>query len=756
MPVRGVAAAILCGIVLSSGAAAPAGAGAGQLASGGCRRVVVFTLPGVTWADVERWRPPALIEAIERGAAGSTSVRTISSRTSYASGFASIGAGSRLDAGFVSGSTAWGEGGTGGGGTGGEGIGGGGGARGTGLTRGLRAAGLEELQTRAKLAGYGALPGAWGEALAPQPLVAVGNGDPGRPFPTPARAGRWTLYAAMDTDGIVARAAVSPGLLEEAPGAPFGVRSDPASIQAAVDDALRLPCASVVIDQGDLTRADRLAWTTGRTPAAPRARALEAADRLLGHLLEGLDLDRDLLMVLSPTSPAWAREAHLGVAVAVGRGFPSGSTLQSASTRRPGLVTLPDVAPTALRHSGHDQPSAMNGTPWTAVEAVSPDRMKAAVELDAESVFIESVKAEISSAYVVFQVLLYFGAVGFLGWRERGGSDGGNGDGPLETGLELAALAVVGFFAATYLAGLIDGHVLGRVGYWLLLAAIDVALVAAAVVFIRAPLDRLLAMAALTTAVTAVDLFMGAPLQFNTVFGYTPIIAGRFAGLGNTGFAALGAAALLTGALIVHRFDGGGAALGAAAALFVGVVVLDGAPQWGSDVGGVIALVPGLGISWILLSGRRPGFRLLALSAVGALVFLALFLALDLARPPQSQTHLARLFLDVRGRGVAVLVDTIQRKAEANLRVFRTTIYTYFVPPALVALAWLLGRPRGRWHRLAIAAPRLRAGLLGGLVLSLLGFALNDSGIVIPAVILSFLVPLALMVHLHVARQEAV
>ena len=531
-------------------------------------------------------------------------------------------------------------------------------------------------------------------------------------------------------------------------------------MRAAVGEALGVPCASVVIDQGDLTRADRLSWTTGRALAGGRERALDAADRLLGHLVEKLDPARDLLLILSPTSPAWAREAHLGVAVAIGPGYPSGSSLESASTRRPGLVTLPDVAPTALRHSVHEQPPAMNGTPWTAVGAVSPDRVRAAVELDAESVFIESVKAEISSAYVVFQVLLYLGAVGLLGWRERGGGtkgrEVGDRDGPLETGLELAALAVVGFFVATYLASLVDGHILGRAGYWLLLAGVDAALVAAVAVLIRAPLDRLLALAALTTAVTAVDLFIGAPLQFNTVFGYTPIIAGRFAGLGNTGFAALGATALLTGALIVHRRDGGAGALWAAALLFIGVVVLDGAPQLGSDVGGVITLVPAFGVSWVLLSGRRPGVRLVALTAVGAMVFLAAFLALDLARPPQSQTHLARLFLDVRDRGMIVLVDTVQRKAEANLRVFRTTIYTYFVPPALVALAWLLGRPRGRWHRLAVAAPRLRAGLIGGLVLSLLGFATNDSGIVIPAVILSFLVPMAIMVHLHVARQEPV
>lgn len=735
MRFRRAAAAALCAAAVLP-ALAPSDATAAAPDPAGCRRVVVFTLPGVTWADVERWRPPALIDAIGRGAAGSMSVRTISSRTSYASGFASIGAGSRLDAGFVSGSTT--------------------GPRlpGPGLTPDLRVAGLDELETRAKLAGYGGRPGAWAEAIAPQPLVAIGNADAGRPFPTPARAGRWTLYAAMGEDGVVARASVAPGLLREAPGAPFGVRSDQVSTRAAVDAALRLPCASMVVDHGDLTRADRLAWVSGQTLSAARGRALAAADRLLGHLLARLDRERDLLLILSPTSPAWEAEAHLGVAVAVGPGFPPASTLRSASTRRAGLVTLPDVAPTALRHAGLDQPPEMNGTPWTGLEPSSSDRIAAAVELDDESVFIESVKAEISSAYVVFQIILYLGAVMLLAWRERGG--GGEPRGPLETGFELAALAVVGFFVSTYLAGLINGYSLGRPGYWALLVAIDCLLVAATVVLLRAPLDRLLAIAALTTAVTAVDLFAGAPLQFNTVFGYTPIIAGRFAGLGNTGFAALGAAALLTGAILVHRFDGSRVALGATGMLFVAVIVLDGAPGLGSDVGGVIALVPGLGIAWILLSGRRPGLRLVAAMIVGAVIFLTAFLVLDLARPPQSQTHLARLFLDVRERGMTVMVDTIQRKAEANLRVFRTTIYTYLVPPALVALAWLLGRPRGRWHRLAVAAPRLRAGLVGGLVLSLLGFALNDSGIVIPAVMLSFLVPMALMVHLHVARQETV
>ena len=44
--------------------------------------------------------------------------------------------------------------------------------------------------------------------------------------------------------------------------------------------------------------------------------------------------------------------------------------------------------------------------------------------------------------------------------------------------------------------------------------------------------------------------------------------------------------------------------------------------------------------------------------------------------------------------------------------------------------------------------------MIGGLALALLGFAVNDSGIVVPAVMLCLLVPMALVVHLTMARDE--
>jgi hypothetical protein len=510
-----------------------------------------------------------------------------------------------------------------------------------------------------------------------------------------------------------------------------------------------MSCSTLVVDPGDVTRADRAEVAHAAGSAEDRDAALAEADRVIGYLLRALDYGRDLLVVVSPTSPWALPETHLGIALARGPEFPAGTELESASTRRRGIVTLPDVAPTVLAHHHVSRPAAMNGRPWFAVAAATADRIGFAVDLDRESVFVDGYKSRIATGFIVYQLLVYLVAVPLIARREQSPGGAGAGKWPM-----IAALAIVGFPISTYLAGIVQAHELGVAGLVALLVAIDAVLVAV-VARLPGPLDRLLALSGFSTAVFMIDLVLGARLQLNTVFGYSPIVAGRFAGAGNTGFAFMGAAGLITGALLVHRWPGNRLVLACTGLLFAAIVVMDGAPQLGSDVGGVLALVPALAVTWMLLTGRRPTLRTLLIGVAGAILALGVFLAIDLARPPETRTHLGRLWQDVSERGGRVLVETVARKARSNLRVFRSTIYTLFVPPALAVMAWLLRRPRGRWQRLARAYPRLRAGLVGGLVLGILGFAVNDSGIVIPAVILSYLLPMALLTHLVMADEHA-
>ncbi|HEV3486375.1 MAG TPA: hypothetical protein VG106_13275, partial [Vicinamibacterales bacterium] len=251
-----------------------------------CSRVVVYTLPGITWQHIARYEPPEILAAVEEGAAGSVSVRTNSPRTSYASGFATLGAGTRVDGGDTTGGSIEPSAGM---------------ALGDLFATDVQVAGLSELRDLAERAGYNALPGALATALGDIPVTAVGNADLAVPVPVGARPGRWTLLAAMDSTGVVDRAAVDTSLVTIGPeGVP---RTDPTAFDAAIDDALGEDCWVTFVDHGDLTRADQIPLIPGGTIDEGRAVALAAADAALGDVRDRLDPERDLLIVVSPTSP---------------------------------------------------------------------------------------------------------------------------------------------------------------------------------------------------------------------------------------------------------------------------------------------------------------------------------------------------------------------------------------------------------------------------------------------------------------------
>jgi hypothetical protein len=679
-------------------------------------------LPGITWHDIRRVDPPEILEVARLGSIGSMSVRTNSPRTSYASGFATLGAGARVDGGTSSGGQVATS-----------------GSRGR-LFVPVTAAGVEEMRRLLDEADYTSVrPGALAEAMPGLPAIAVGSSDVGKNPPVPEGWGRWSLLSAMDVDGEVDLAATGPWMLTEDFDWPYGVRTDLDRSVEAIEDALAIPCSAIFIDPGDLVRADHLAAAGGTRPGAAVDQALVAADQLLGEIRNELD-PRDLLIVVSPTVPGWDPDVHFGVVIVQGPGFPPGTVLESPTTRRPGMATLPDVAPTVLAHAGVDLPSSMLGRAMFPRDSEG-DRIEAAAALDSESVFIDTMRVPVATGFVIAQVLFY--ALVII-WLARG-EDRARG---LSRWVQVGAFVPVAFPVSTYLAGFLPQAKLGSWGFLALLVGIDLALVVVAILVMKRPLDRLLLLSAITYVLLVGDLFIGAPLQLNTVFSYSPLVAGRFSGIGNIAYSVLAGVTVIVGAILVHRKQGSRGALIAAAAVFAVAVIADGAPTFGADVGGILALVPGLALTWMFLARKRVSLADVAVMLVGLLVALAVFLAIDLALPERLQTHLARLFEAVSAEGIDPFADVVRRKIETNLRVFTSTIWTYLVPPALILIAWLLIRPRNGWRRLADSHPRLRAGLLGGLLLAVLGFAVNDSGIVVPAMMLTFLVPLALFVHL--------
>ena len=281
-------------------------------------------------------------------------------------------------------------------------------------------------------------------------------------------------------------------------------------------------------------------------------------------------------------------------------------------------------------------------------------------------------------------------------------------------------------------------------------AACDVLVVAAALAgpWRRDILGPGTVIAAVTATVLGLDLVTGSHLQLNSMMGYSPLVGGRYYGMGNIAFAVLATSSLLAAAGVAQWLEprrGRRAAVAAVLVLTLTAALLDSWTAWGSDFGGLIAFVPGLATTALLVAGRRVSFiRLQLLRATGMALVLGVAWV-DYLRPPSRQTHMGRFFGQlVKGNSLPWL----ERKFTAMMHTFGNYTLMPVVVVAFLFVLLVLHRPgRAGAGGLELAyerAPMLRAGLSGAFVTALVGGAVNDSGVAVPALALAVAVPLAL------------
>ncbi|MGE0138183.1 MAG: hypothetical protein AB7L17_00205 [Ilumatobacteraceae bacterium] len=515
------------------------------------------------------------------------------------------------------------------------------------------------------------------------------------------------------------------GTALHAAGRSTGVFGSPDAIAALMDGR------GCVDARGDLDHVSfeadvSLVELPGLDDADTAAERVEVLRSIDGKLAQLAVPDDALVMVLAPH----ATDDEGNVVVAGLRARHAGgddvSSLVSPSTRRSGYVQLIDVAPTVLDVLGVDRPEAMSGTPIqssAAGERDMPSRVAQLADLADRVAFRDRAVGPVS---VVLVVLTVFCGVAGLSRRSR-----------IARGL---AAVVAAYVPIAFLVGL--------VGYDELPLDFVVVAIPAVAAFVgavvvgstsrwgpRAPVFTLIAALWL---VLVVDVFTGGSLQINTPLGYSPTVAGRFQGFGNLAFGLVSSASLVV-AMAAAVWSGRRLAPAGWAA-WIGAVtaIAVAAPAFGSDVGGTLAIVPAFAGLVAVLAGRRIGVRSAVLVGVGTVALVVGLAFADRARPESSRTHLGR-FLDQLLDGEAGLV--LRRKLKGNLTILTSSFWSFILIGVVLALVVVCWRHRDDVRRMFAGRPTERAFLTGFAIVAVLGFALNDSGLAVPAVMLNVVVP---------------
>jgi hypothetical protein len=726
----GAVVAALASTLAVSGLPGPAGAAATERAASStphARSVLILSLPAMSWVDLRDSDAPNLKRLLATSGIADLSTRTVRTRTDATNGYLALGAGSRAVGDATTAgqnlepSEPYGD------STAGEVF-----ARRTGRpdATAVGALGIAGMVDANAAQPFGTVPGALGTALQRAGIArqVIANADQGELQPAADRLHREAALALINESGKVP-GTVGRDLLRPDVAAPFGLRLDPDRVVRAFAGFGDRRTVTLV-EASDLARADayrRLATPEQRV--AMRKQAIAATDRMVGRLLDAVDLRRDAVIVVGPYHSSRQRELTVfGLhAPGVAPGY-----LESSTTRRAGFVQIVDVAPTVLDVLGVARPDSMEGRPVEAAGSGSDfeSRERFLVRTNREAVFRDNMIGQASAIAVVATIALTIAAWLALRYRVRGAR-------PV---LRWAAFALLGYLMGTFVAGALPFDRWGAGAYLGFLAAWSVGFAAVCVlVGRRAPARGLgLALGAIV-ALHLADLLTGARLELNTVFGYTPTVGIRLAGIGNPGSAQVCASALLLAMLLAWRIRRP-LGLWVTAALLGFVVVVVGAPFFGQDFGGAISAAPAYLLLLLLLTGRRITVKAVALLGavlVGAGLLVGL---VDLTRPAGQRTHVGRFFEKVGNDGVSAFLEVIGRKLDMMLRTFSNTGWVLVVAIALAAFVYV-ARRTDLLRRMLGWITTLRAGLISFATLVVLATLLNDSGVQVTGMMTAVFVP---------------
>lgn len=727
-----LAVSVALGALASGGTPAAATPRAG--AAGDVERVLIISVPGLTWAEVRDHDLPAIEALLDGSAMADMAPRSVSPRSTPGAAYLTIAAGARaignpvvdgqqLALGEQAGDTSAGE------------IF----QRRTGVAPEGRYVALAwpTLERENARQPYDAALGLLADTLAEAGMgvEAIGNADGTDTVGTSYE--RQVGLAAATGEGVIPGGELDADLLVRAPSSAFGQRLDLDQVVDRFRRAWQAPAGLdgglVVVEASDLARSMRYRDRVDSARYAElRARALADTDDLVSRLLAEVDSERDAVLLVAPYN--LPRDRDLTVAALQAPGVGPGY-MRSASTQRSGFLTLVDVGPTVLDLLDVRRPTQMEGRPAEALGSgdALDERIDRLVSLNEASRFREQLLFPTTLAVVVVLGLVCAAAVVVLA---RGASA------RVRRLIGAAALALLAVMPLSFLARGFPLEDLGAGFYWIFVVTGAVAVAAGATAAadrLGRPRLALLALLAFVLVVPLGDVMTGSRLSLSAAFGYSPTGNSRLYGISNYSFGMVAAASCLVAAFVAARWpDRRGRS--AAVALLVAVLVVIGVPIYGSDVGGIIAFTPTILVFAALVSGYRLRFRTVAAGLVGTGIAVTAFGLLDLARPAGQRAHLGRLFERIGDEGVGPLLSIMERKLLANFGVTTSSFWVAAIPVAVAFLVFLSRYPTRPMAMVREDVPTLRAGVVATIVAAVLGSAVNDSGAIVGGVALTVLV----------------
>lgn len=523
---------------------------------------------------------------------------------------------------------------------------------------------------------------------------------------------RTAALISMDSKGLIDYGNLDNVLMEDM-DYPYGFKTDYEKILREMYD-IKSKASLILMDTGDLARLNNYSnFLSQDIFDYKRNLILKEIDQFVGNLTDILDKEKSLLMILSPNSGEERIDGNkLSPIILWGKDIEKG-TVTSSTTNREGIISNLDIAPTVTSFFNISSEN-MLGNPIKSIEknkslnyikSISR-RINTTSKVRSKTLLIYGI---ISIIIMIMTILIFFLNIKM---NNRIG--------------DLFRTSLLLLYGAPIILILNSLFIIDSV----LKFFISLIVVIGIYVFLTKKYNNdgiMFFLSFFFFLIMIFDLLLNGALTRFSVLSHDPIIGARYFGIGNEMVGGFLAVTTLIAGLLFKKYNNKFISI---SILLLSVAIV-GHPKLGANVGGTIAVLVATIYFILEIIEKQLNFKNITLIIIITGLVIMIMGYIDIALNP-NPTHLGKTLMSLNEKGVDIVRNIINRKLLMNIKLIGISIWTkvLFVNIFVqVAISYIYED-----RIIKLMDTGLGKGILSGMVGSIIGFLLNDSGVILSAI----------------------
>ena len=515
----------------------------------------------------------------------------------------------------------------------------------------------------------------------------------------------------MDSKGLIDYGNLEDILVRDL-NYPYGIRTDYDKILNEMSD-IKSRASVILVDTGDLSRLNSYGnFLPDDIFSRKRNLILNSIDGFIKSLVETLNKEKSLLMIISPNSgDERVDDSKLSPIIFWGKNVEKG-IITSYTTNKKGIISNLDIAPTIIDF--FQMPIRnMAGNPIGIIEE------------DGAMDYIKSINMRINTTSKVrFKTLLVYSIVSIIVMAimiliftlniEV--------DDNIKKVFKMLLLLLYGFPIISILHSIFPIYSVNRF-------VINLIIILGICGFLSIKYNNIktiFLISSLFYSIIMIDLLLNGSIARFSVFNHDPIIGARYFGIGNEMAGGFLAAATLSIGFLLDRYN-------KRFPLFILVlsIIIMGHPRLGANMGGTIAMLFSSIYLILEIMKKHMNIKNIILSLVVIGLIIATITYIDISFSANT-THIGKTLVLLNEKGVNIVKNIIGRKLLMNIKLVGTSIWTKVLFTCILIQGVISYRYKNMIGKLMNNG--LGKGMVSGMIGSIIGFLLNDSGIIFSAI----------------------